>query len=174
MLPARRTDQAEHQLHQRGLAGAVVADQRHALARCRLKDRRRAPPDLAVALGDVPISIDRQVISPPPHCEAVSSTAPEVPASRRAAAADQGAAVDDAARRRAGNCACAQRMTCTAGLFSSSLAGGAGPEHLVDQVVRAGRPRRRCRRRSGRTPDCRSSSCRARRSTSRGSACRHT
>ena len=29
-MPARRPDQAEHQLHQRGLAGAVVADQRHA------------------------------------------------------------------------------------------------------------------------------------------------
>src|SRR5579883_712689 len=105
-------DQAQHQLHQRGLAGAVVTDQRHHLSFAELEGDVGHRRDAAVVLGDV-ADVDRGGHGSPPA------------GLRRAGGAIKGWLSTTPPGSSAGNCACAHRITCTAGLLIRTFAAGA-------------------------------------------------
>ena len=110
----RRPDEAEHQLHQRRLAGAVVSDERHGLALLEIERGFAHGVNLAEALRDLP----------DPNRRRAHGRGPQ-PIFGRAGGAMSGWLSTTPPGSSAGNCACAQRITCTAGLFISTFACGA-------------------------------------------------
>src|SRR5690606_17300327 len=105
--------QTEHQLDQRGLAGAVMADQRHDLARRQHERYIRRGLDAAVTLADA-TDCNRRLHFASPWIVAGAG-----------GGAMSGLESITPPGSRAGNCDCAQRITWTAGLLTSSLACGA-------------------------------------------------
>src|SRR5690606_16233254 len=110
-LPSCRLNKPEHELQQRRLAGAVVADQRDSLAGGKLERDIPHGLDRTVALGDAN-DLHRRC-----HGRPVSIG--------RAGGAISGRLSTTPPGSSAGNWACAQRMTCTAGLLISTFACGA-------------------------------------------------
>ena len=96
------------------LPGAVVADERDGLARLEVERGSAHRLDLAEALGDVP-DVDRR---------RAHGRVPQAIVGR-AGGAMSGWLSTTPPGSSAGNCACAQRITCTAGLFISTFACGA-------------------------------------------------
>ena len=115
--PSRaRPCEAQHHLHQRRLAGAVVADQRRQHALRQGKGNLAHGLHLAIALRHLFQRDDRCVRPHGRHPGAASGTGGGT-ASGWLSTTPPG--------RIAGNCDCAQRRTCTAGLFSRIFARGA-------------------------------------------------
>src|SRR5581483_2191507 len=105
-------DQAQHQLHQRGLAGAIVADQRHRLPSAEFKG------DVGYR-GDAPVVL-RYVADGNRRVHGA------LPAALRRAGGDMSGWLSiTPPGSSAGNCAWAQRITGTAVLLIRTLAAGA-------------------------------------------------
>ena len=72
----RRPDEAEHQLHQRRLAGAVVSDERHGLALLEIERGCAHGVDLAEALRDLPDPIVAALMAVVPRRSSGARAAP--------------------------------------------------------------------------------------------------
>jgi hypothetical protein len=121
--PGARLDEAQHELEEGRLAGPVMADERdHRAGRQRERDVAHRL-DAAVSLADA-VELDGHRPSPPAQV-------------RRAGGAISGWPSTTPPGKSAGNCDCAQRITCTAGLLASTLACGA--VHITRSITSFGR-----------------------------------